>query len=83
MSSPGLGLAGPSTAADPQAAYRAQIAVAQAGVKRGAGWFDWIAALSLINSLIALFNGNWHFLLGLGITDLVTYAAQRSGSTQG
>jgi hypothetical protein len=83
MSTPGLGLGGAQAAADPQAAYRMQVAVAKAGIKRGAGWFDWIAALSIVNSLISLFGGNWHFVLGLGITDVVTYLAQRSGTSGG
>ncbi len=83
MSTPGLGLGVAPSATDPQAAYRAQVAVAQAGIKRGASWFDWIAALSIVNSLIVLFNGNWHFVLGLGITEVVDYLAQRGGSTKG
>jgi hypothetical protein len=83
MSTPGLGLGGAQLAADPQTAYRMQVAVAKAGIKRGAGWFDWIAALSIVNSLIALLNGTWHFVLGLGITDLVNYEAQRSGGSTG
>jgi hypothetical protein len=36
----------------------------------------------VVNAVIALANGNWHFLLGLGITEVVTYLAQRSGSGQ-
>ena len=39
--------------------------------KGGASWFYWIAALSLINSLIFLFGGNWSFFAGLGITQLI------------
>lgn len=69
MSTTGLGLGGAQPATDPQAAYRTQVAVAKAAIKRGAGWFDWIAALSIVNSLISLFGGNWHLVLGLGITD--------------
>jgi hypothetical protein len=83
MSTPGLGLGGAQSAIDPQAAYRTQVAVAQAAIKRGAGWFDWIAALSIVNSLISLFGGNWHFVLGLGITEVVTYEAQRNGGSRG
>ena len=40
-------------------------------MKNGANWFYWIAALSLINSVIMLFNGNWSFLAGLGITQVI------------
>ncbi len=34
----------------------------------GAGWFYWIAALSLINSAILLGGGDRHFVVGLGVT---------------
>jgi hypothetical protein len=37
----------------------------------GAGWFYWIAALSLINSLIFLGGGRWSFFIALGATQLV------------
>jgi hypothetical protein len=83
MSTSGPGLAGPPPTADPQAAYREQLARAQAAVKRGAGWFDWIAAFSIINALISLFGGGIRFVLGLGITDVVVYLASRSGSSRG
>jgi hypothetical protein len=83
MSTPGLGLGGAQIAADPQAAYRTQIALAQAGIKRGASWFDWIAAFSIVNSLIAVFGGGIRFVIGLGITEVVTYEAQRSGGSAG
>lgn len=36
----------------------------------GANWFYWIAGLSLINSIISLFDGNWNFAVGLGITQI-------------
>lgn len=40
--------------------------------KSGAGWFYWIAGLSLINSVIVLFEiGGWNFVFGLGITQIV------------
>jgi hypothetical protein len=82
MSTPGLGL-GAQTATDPQEAYRMQVAAAKAGIKRGASWFDWIAIFSIVNAVIVLTNGNWRFLLGLGITDLVNYFAQKSGGNSG
>ncbi len=43
--------------------------IAQA--KSGANWFYWIAGLSLVNSLIFLFGGNWSFFAGLGITQII------------
>lgn len=39
--------------------------------KSGANWFYWIAGLSLVNSLIFLFGGNWSFFAGLGITQVI------------
>jgi len=48
-------------------------------VKSGAGWFIWIAALSLINSLVTIFNGNFHFILGLGVTEIVDAFAHGAG----
>lgn len=36
----------------------------------GANWFYWIAGLSLVNSVISLFEGNWNFAVGLGITQI-------------
>lgn len=39
--------------------------------KGGSQWFYWIAALSLLNSLIAAFGGQWRFFFGLGITQIV------------
>ncbi len=37
----------------------------------GANWFFWIAALSIINSIILLSGGRWNFLAGLGVTQLI------------
>ena len=39
--------------------------------KSGANWFYWIAGLSLVNTLLNLFGGQFSFLVGLGITQLV------------
>lgn len=52
---------------------------AQQIVRSGAGWFIWIAAMSLINTLITAFNGSIHFILGLGITSIVDAIAQHAG----
>ena len=38
----------------------------------GASWFYWIAGLSLINSISAFTGGGWGFIVGLGVTHLVT-----------
>jgi hypothetical protein len=47
--------------------------------RRGAQWFYWVAALSLINSVLALAGQEWRFILGLGITQLVQEMAKESG----
>lgn len=39
-------------------------------VKNGAHWFYWIAALSMINSAIFIFGGNWSFFAGLAVTQV-------------
>jgi hypothetical protein len=55
--------------------------------KNGAAWFYWIAALSLINSLMVLSGSDTSFALGLGLT-LITDSmavgfAQAEGAPQG
>jgi hypothetical protein len=42
-----------------------------ARMKSGANWFYWIAALSLVTSIISLAGGRWAFLVSLGVTQLV------------
>ena len=48
----------------------AQSMLAMAAVKRGANWFYWIAGLSVVNTIAAISGGNFHFVLGLGITEV-------------
>jgi hypothetical protein len=42
----------------------------EARVKRGANWFYWIAGLSVINSVTFAAGANFHFLAGLGVTEV-------------
>jgi len=42
----------------------------EAHAKRGANWFYWIAGLSVVNSGAFLLGANFHFLAGLGITEI-------------
>lgn len=49
------------TGPDPEAAAKA---------KSGANWFYWIAGLSVINSAAFVFGANFHFLAGLGLTEI-------------
>lgn len=51
------------------------------GQRRAGGqWFYWIAALSSINAVLALAGQEWHFILGLGTTQLIEGLAEGSGS---
>lgn len=54
--------------------------LAAARVRGGAGWFYWIAGLSLINSAVVIFGGNFHFVIGLGMTAVVDALAKQVGS---
>ena len=38
----------------------------------GARWFFWVAGLSIINSIIIMNDGNWAFLAGLAITEVIS-----------
>lgn len=49
-------------------------------VGAGASWFIWIAGLSLVNSVIGMAGGNVHFIVGLGISQLVDAVAHQAGS---
>jgi hypothetical protein len=40
-------------------------------IKSCGSWFYWIAALTLINTIVALCGSNWGFVLGLTITQLI------------
>lgn len=55
--------------------------IAQA--KSGANWFYWIAGLSLVNSAIFLFGGNWSFFAGLGITQIIDAVGLGATEEQG
>jgi hypothetical protein len=54
--------------------------VAATRARTGAKWFYWIAALSMINSIIVITGGSFHFVVGLGITSVVDAFAKRLGS---
>jgi hypothetical protein len=63
---------GPSMTAEERAALEGQR-------RRGGQWFYWVAGLSLINSVLALTGQKWHFILGLGVTQLFQELGQQSG----
>lgn len=41
----------------------------------GANWFYWIAALSVVNSVIIACGAEWNFVVGLGITQVIDVIA--------
>lgn len=51
--------------------------------KSGASWFYWIAGLSLVNTLINFFGGQWSFFAGLGITQIVDAIVSNGGEITG
>jgi hypothetical protein len=51
-------------------------------VKNGASWFYWIAAMSLVNSVLLVMGSNVSFVVGLGITQFVAVIA-REAQNQG
>jgi len=50
-------------------------------VKSGAGWFLAIAGLSIINSIMTMSGTRFHFIFGLGVTQIVDAIGAHSGTT--
>ena len=44
-------------------------------LKSGGSWFYWIAALSLVTSIISLMGSGWAFLVSLGVTQFIDAVA--------
>ncbi|HMK29668.1 MAG TPA: hypothetical protein VK473_08305 [Terriglobales bacterium] len=72
--------AAPQAGAPANASAIQQALQSQTRVKAGASWFYWIAALSLVNTVVVLSGSRWHFILGLGITQIVDALARKVGS---
>lgn len=51
----------------------------EARAASGASWFYWIAALSVINSVVAATGSNWGFMAGLGVTQVIDGVGQAMG----
>ena len=49
-------------------------------IRSGAGWFFFIGAFSLVNSIVVMSGNNWRFVIGLGITDIITAFSSTLGS---
>ena len=43
--------------------------------RSGAHWFYWVAALSLVTSVISLVGGGWAFFASLGVTQIIDAVA--------
>jgi hypothetical protein len=50
-------------------------------VKNGAGWFLAIAGLSILNSVLTMSGTSFHFIFGLGVTEIVDAIGRQSGTT--
>jgi hypothetical protein len=72
------GTSSPVTSTDH--ALIAQRLQAESSLKSGAGWFIWIAGLSVVNTISAYTGSSWGFAAGLGITQVVDYAAKGLGT---
>jgi hypothetical protein len=60
------------TPADPAQLIQAQkVQALKQQLNSGAGWFFWIAGLSIINTVIYLFGSGMTFIIGLGLTQIV------------
>jgi len=53
---------------------------ALARLKSGARWFYWVAGLSLVNTIAAFAGGHIHFVVGLGVTQVVDLVARKAGA---
>lgn len=61
--------------------HQAEIAALELRLKSASSWFYTIAALSIVNSIITLFGGTWHFIFGLGVTSVADAFILHAGST--
>ena len=50
-------------------------------VKNGASWFLAIAGLSILNSVLSMSGTGFHFIFGLGITEIVDAIGREGGTT--
>ncbi len=67
------------TATSPETARIEQRLQLEARHKGGAGWFFWIAGLSLINTIAAMTGTEWGFVVGLAVTQVVDELAKMAG----
>ncbi|MGC2194984.1 MAG: hypothetical protein WA628_09950 [Terriglobales bacterium] len=78
MAAGGFGASGPVS---PTTAILEQKLRAEQIVKNGAGWFLAIAGLSILNSVLTMSGTHFHFIFGLGVTEIVDAIGRQSGTT--
>src|SRR5437016_12389707 len=54
---------------------------AEAVVKVAAGWFLWVAALSVVNSFLSMSGSGIRFIFGLGTAQIIDALAHQAGSS--
>ncbi len=59
----------------PEEQARAEAEKYRSGYRSGASWFYWIAGLSVVNSVIHVFDAEMSFIVGLGVTQVVDVIA--------
>ena len=50
-------------------------------LKNASGWFLWIAGLSIVNSALTVSGTSFHFIFGLGVTQIVDAFGHLGGTT--
>ncbi|MEP7156441.1 MAG: hypothetical protein ABI905_11755 [Betaproteobacteria bacterium] len=58
-----------------EANERSSVLMTQIG--SSANWFYWVAALSLVNTVVAILGSKWSFIIGLGLPQLLISEATR------
>jgi len=53
---------------------------AQHRLNSSSGWFIWIGILSVVNSVMILTGAGFHFILGLGVTQVIDAFSRAVGS---
>src|SRR5437879_11102144 len=71
----------PPTGGSPSPVVIEQKLRAEQIVKNGAGWFLAIAGLSILNSVLTMSGASFHFIFGLGTTEIVDAIGRQAGTT--
>jgi hypothetical protein len=81
MADPGISYSpsGAPASSTPPVAQQQKLRV-ELALKNSASWFVVIAALSILNSVLAMSGASIHFIFGLGLTQIVDGIAHQVGS---